>query len=64
VAEIPVEIPVLEAEARPLYQQVAQRALHLREVGLSNSAIARKLEVDDKRVAKAVRWLRRMRAER
>lgn len=55
---------LLEAEARPLYQQVAQRALHLREVGLSNFAIAMRLEVDDKTVAKAVRWLRRMQAER
>lgn len=52
---------LLEAEARPLYQRVAEKALHLRELGLSYCAIARRLEADDKTVAKAVRWLRRMR---
>jgi DNA-binding CsgD family transcriptional regulator len=57
-----LEVALLETEARPLYQQAAQTALHLRELGLSYSTIARRLEVDDKTVAKAVRWLRRMRS--
>ena len=48
---------LLETEARPLYQRVAGKILHLRELGLSLSAIARKLDVDDKTVAKAIQWL-------
>lgn len=51
---------LLETVARPLYQRQAQKAWHLRELGLGDCAIAKRLEVDDKTVAKAVRWLRRM----
>jgi DNA-directed RNA polymerase specialized sigma24 family protein len=47
-------------ETERLYQRVAREAIHLRELGFSYSAIARRLEVDDKTVAKAIRWLRRM----
>ena len=57
VAEVRLEVALLETESRPLYQRVARKALHLRELGLSYSAIARRLEVDDKTVAKAIRWL-------
>ena len=53
-----MELTLLETEARPLYQQVARKALQLRELGLSYCAIARGLEVDDKTAAKAIRWLR------
>jgi len=60
VARVPVEVALLDVETRPLYQQVARKAMHLSELGLSYCAIARRLEVDDKTVAKAVRWLRRM----
>ena len=49
-----------EAEARPLYQRVARKALHLREIGLSQCAIARRLDVDDRTAAKATRWLQEM----
>ncbi len=59
-AEVPLEVVLLETETRPLYQQVARKALHLRELGLSLSANAKKLGVDDKTVAKALRWLRSM----
>ena len=57
---MPVELALLKTEARPLYQQEAGKALHLRELGLSYCAIANRLEVDDKTVAKAIQWLRRM----
>ena len=57
VAQMPFAVALLETALQPVYQQVAKKALHLRELGLSLSAIARKLEVDDKTVAKAVRWL-------
>jgi hypothetical protein len=56
-AEVPLEVALLETEAWPLYQQLARKALHLRELGLSYCAIARRLEVNDKTVAKAIRWL-------
>lgn len=58
MAEVALEVVLLEAEARPLYQRVARKALHLRELGLSYCAIAKRLQVDDKTVAKAMRWLR------
>ena len=48
---------LLETKRRPLYQRVARNALQLRELGLSYSAIARRLGVDAKTVTKAVRWL-------
>jgi DNA-binding CsgD family transcriptional regulator len=57
---VPLEEVLLEISARPRYQRVAQKAVDLRELGLSNRTIARKLGVDDKTVAKAIRWLRRM----
>jgi hypothetical protein len=59
---VPLEVALLGTEERPLYQQVAQKALQLRELGLSYCGIARKLEVDDKTVAKAIGWLQMMRS--
>ena len=47
---------LVETEAQPRYQEVARWALPLHELGLSYCAIARRLEVDDKTVAKAIRW--------
>jgi len=37
----------------PLYLRIAGKAEHLRELGMSNKAIARALSVSDKTVAKA-----------
>ena len=56
-AKVPLEAALLETEARPPYQRVARKALRMRELGLSYSAIAKRLDVDDKTVAKAIRWL-------
>jgi len=56
---VPLEVALLEMGRRPLYQGVARKALHLRELGLSHCAIARRIGVDDKTVAKAIRWLGR-----
>lgn len=53
---------LLERKECPLYQRVARKALHLRELGLSYRAIAQRLEVDDKTVAKSVRWLQSIRS--
>ena len=61
-AEVPLEAALLETEAKPLYQRVAGKALQLRELGLSLSAIGRRLGADDKTVAKAIRWLQGIRS--
>jgi hypothetical protein len=60
VAEIALEAALLDTGAAPVYQRVATKALHLRQLGLSCSAIARRLHVTDKTVAKALRWFRRI----
>ncbi|UCD59003.1 MAG: hypothetical protein JSV16_07850, partial [Candidatus Hydrogenedentota bacterium] len=56
LTEIPLEVDLLKIGAPPLYQQIAESALHLQRLGLSNEAIARQLCVDGKTVAKALRW--------
>ena len=58
VAEMPLEVALMDTRAAPVYQKIAERALHLRQLGLSDSAIAKKLNVTDKTVAKAITWLR------
>lgn len=57
-AQLEVEGSLVEASPPPLYQQIAAKAKHLHELGMSNRAIAGFLGVDDKTVAKAVRWCR------
>ena len=42
------EASLLEAEAPPTYQKIALEALRLKQLGLSNSRIAKALEVTDK----------------
>ena len=46
-----------ETEERPVHQRIATKALHLRELGLSDRVIAQRLGVSDKTVGKAIRWL-------
>lgn len=46
-----------EAEV-PVYLRIAEKAKHLRELGMSDKAIARALSVCDKTVAKAARGRR------
>jgi len=40
----------------PMYQQIAVKACHLRELRMSDREIARALGVTDKTVAKALAW--------
>ena len=54
--EVPFEVVLVDAEKRSVYQRVAEEAEHLRRLGLSNSKIAQHFRVDDKTVAKAIRW--------
>jgi len=57
---VPLEVALLDTSAAPVYQKIASKALHLKHLGMSCSAIARKLDVTDKTAAKAIRWLRRV----
>ena len=38
----------------PAYVRIAENAKHLRELGMSDKAVARAIGVSDKRVAKAI----------
>jgi len=55
---LPFEVALAETSAPPAYQRIAQKALQLRELGLSDRAIAGRLGVTDKTVAKAIGWFR------
>jgi hypothetical protein len=57
VATSPFEVALIETSDLPAYQGIARKALHLRELGLSDRAIAVRLGVTDKTAAKAIRWL-------
>jgi hypothetical protein len=62
---MPLEVPLLEVEQMPLYQEIAPKAMQLRALGLNISCInisciARHLGVTDKTVAKALSWHERM----
>jgi hypothetical protein len=52
-----LEVTLLETSEPPAYQQVARKALHLRELGMSDRAIAGRLDVTDKTIAKAIAWV-------
>jgi len=55
-SEIPIEAAILDAGAAPIYQQIAPKAVQLKQLGMSSSAIGRRLGVTDKTVAKAIAW--------
>ncbi|MHC4081642.1 MAG: hypothetical protein ACYSU2_10025 [Planctomycetota bacterium] len=50
---------LLDTSPPPNYQRIARIALHLHELGLSNTAIARRVGVTHHIVHKAIVWLRR-----
>jgi hypothetical protein len=51
---IPVEVVIVDHAEAPVHMRIAGKAKHLRELGMSDRAIARALGVSDKTVAKAV----------
>ncbi len=53
-AAIPVESAIVDLAGIPVYLRIAEKAAHLRELGMSDKAIARTLRVSDKTVAKAI----------
>jgi hypothetical protein len=58
--EAPFEATLLEIAQQPTYQRIARKALQLRQLGFNDSAIARRLGVTDKTVAKGIRWYRQV----
>jgi len=50
-------VAILDTAAPPIYQQIASKAFQLQQLGMSSSAIARRLGVTDKTVAKGIAWL-------
>lgn len=58
-ALVPVEAALTDTNATPVYQRIAAHALHLRQLGLTDATIAKRLNVTDKTVAKAIEWLGR-----
>ena len=57
------EVALVETLEPPVYQRIALKALHLRELGLSDRAIAGRLGVTDKTIAKAIGWVQSPLAE-
>jgi hypothetical protein len=58
---VPFEVALVETAEPPVYQRIARKAQHLRELGLSDRVIAARLGVTDKTVTKAVAWIERIR---
>jgi len=58
-AEIPFEAAILDTAPAPVYQQIAPNAFQLQQLAMNDSAIAKRLGVTDKTVAKAIAWFRR-----
>jgi hypothetical protein len=56
-AQVPLRFSLLELSNPFPYQSIAERALRLRRLGMSDSSIARSLGVNDKTVAKSIRWI-------
>ena len=52
-------VVLANATEPPQYQRIAHEALHLHELSLNHTAIAERLQVTDKTVAKAIRWTMR-----
>ena len=52
-----VEVAIVETADSPAFQRIAAKAKHLRELGMSDRAIAVAVGVSDKTVSKAIDWL-------
>jgi predicted transcriptional regulator len=52
---LPIEAVIVDQTEVPVYLRIAEKAKHLRELGMSDKAVARVLGVSDKTIAKAVR---------
>ena len=54
--EVAFEVDIVDRSKVPIYIAIAGKAVHMIQLGLSKSCIGKKLGVDDKTVAKALRW--------
>jgi DNA invertase Pin-like site-specific DNA recombinase len=52
-----LKIPIVDTRDPPTYQQIAAKAVQLRQLGMTYSEIGKRLGVDRWTVGKAVRWL-------
>jgi hypothetical protein len=59
-SEIPIEAEILDMGVVSVYQQIAPKAVQLQQLGMSDSAIAKRLGITDKTVAKAIAWFGRL----
>lgn len=57
IAMTPFQCVLTGISEEPIYQQIAEKALHLKELGLSNYRIAELLNVNDKTVPKALKCI-------
>ena len=55
--QLPFQITVYDPSEQPSYQKIAEKALQLKELGLTCSSIARQLNVDHKSVPKGINWI-------
>jgi hypothetical protein len=60
---LPFEVALVESSEPPVHQRIAWKAPHLHELGMSDRAIAGRLGVTDKTVAKAIAWVQSPLAE-
>jgi len=51
-----VEIPIAETREPPLYQEIAVKAVQLRELGMTYLEIGQSLGIDRWTVGEAARW--------
>jgi len=56
--QMPFQITIYDPSEQPSYQKIAEKALQLKELGLTSSSIARQLNVDHKSVSKAINWIK------
>ena len=57
IAKIPIEVNLHNTAQLPVYQKIAKKSLHFRELGINNCKIANYLNVDEKTVRRAIQWL-------
>jgi DNA-binding MarR family transcriptional regulator len=55
---VPFEVALLFQTEPPTYQKVADKAMHLRQLGMNPNRIAVRLGVDRTTVTRALRWIR------
>jgi hypothetical protein len=60
-AELPFAAILTDTTAAPRYQRMASKALHLHQLGVGSTTIARRLSTTRKTVIKALAWLARSR---